>query len=120
MPILALLPSQVRDALLDRLVEDSAAANRKVAEEYDGMLEVLRKVPSDEAELAALQGFIEEAPERVEKLVDECYATHDRLALLDEFKVVMSEADGWLNWRTLAYPDQVKDAIREAVNTQRE
>ena len=111
---------EVRDALLERLVEDSAATNARVAAEYDSMLETLANVPTDETELAKLQAFIEGAPEQVDNLVTECYGVHDRLALLDEFRYLMSEEDGWLNWRTLAYPEKVKDAIREANQIQQE
>ena len=109
---------EVRDALLARLVEDQTQASEAALETYESMLETLSHVPENEAELAALRDFIAETPARVAELVETVKTVHYKLSLVEEFGYQVSEEDGLLNWSTMTYPLQVKDAIEEAQATQ--
>lgn len=56
---------EVRDALLEALVSKAREQNVDIISRYDSILARIAEKPANEADLAALRGFISESKEKV-------------------------------------------------------
>lgn len=56
---------EVRDALLEALVSKAREQNNDIISRYDAILARIAEKPTNEADLAALRGFIADSKEKV-------------------------------------------------------
>lgn len=56
---------EVRDALLESLVSKAREQNNDIISRYEAMLSRIAEKPANEADLAALRGFIADSKEKV-------------------------------------------------------
>lgn len=56
---------EVRDALLESLVSKAREQNNDIISRYDSILSRIAEKPTNEADLAALRGFIADSKEKV-------------------------------------------------------
>lgn len=104
----------LRDALLDRLVNDAREENFAISDEYEGILSRVSEKPVDEVELSALKEYIGGAKETVSDLVTRVESIHHRLHSMEEFCYHLTEEDVSLMWSIKEFPSKVDAAAAEA------
>ena len=82
---------EIRDALLERVVEDCREECEDVLDEYESILARISEKPADEVELQALRDFIQESKTTVANLCARVDNVHAKIEATSEFCYDISE-----------------------------
>ncbi|GMH99793.1 hypothetical protein TrVE_jg2105 [Triparma verrucosa] len=105
----------IRDALLERVVEDCREECEDVLDEYESILARISEKPADEVELQALRDFIQESKTTVANLCARVDNVHAKIEATSEFCYNISEEDVELMWKIKGYPRKVEESTSEAM-----
>ena len=95
---------EIRNALLERVVDECRDECEYVQDEYENILARISEKPSDEVELSALKDFIEESKGTVEGLIAQVDRVHSKINATSKFCYDVSQEDIELMWKIKGYP----------------
>uniref|UniRef100_A0A7S2P1M5 Uncharacterized protein n=1 Tax=Leptocylindrus danicus TaxID=163516 RepID=A0A7S2P1M5_9STRA len=113
--ILLAKATSLRNALLNKIIDDAREMAQEIAGEFEEMLEVLMTCATDENEFAASRGYIDEFKQRVGELAVYSCSIHYRLSSLERFSYRIDFEDLSLFWGILSYPNKVEKAIESSL-----
>lgn len=104
---------ELRNGILNIIVNDSHAQNVRIIYQYKSILERIAQKPTNERELADLREFITKSKETVELLKLEVISCRKALSVLEMCHQPLPIDEMTLSWSTLEYPSKVEASGKE-------